>query len=141
MREFKLDNLDGPVRDCVVDGIGISGYDSPVLTYLLTIAPTAIDVEFRTLYQYDGDEEGLVLLGYMLQSFANNMQSGQYFEVLQAYVHRFLMIYVEDIMKHEELHTQLQSLKVIHGLYVEKFKHVLHSNLCLLKLMTKMPTM
>ena len=106
----------------------------------MSVPPSAIDVEFRSLCTHEDDEEGMELLHLMLVSLTNNMKTGQHFEVLQAYLHRFLLIYTDYIMKTPQLTEQLLLLKAVHSLYAEKFRHVIQSNLCLLKILSQMPT-
>ena len=113
---------------------------SPVLTYLMSVPPSSIDVEFRALCLNEEDEEGLELLGFVLISLTNNLKSGRHFEVLQAYLHRFLSIYAEYIMRTPELSEKLVELKAVHALYAEKFRHIVQSNLCVLKILSQLPT-
>lgn len=113
---------------------------SPILDYLAGIPPSAIDAEFRALCLNEEDTEGQELLLRMLRFFTHNMQSGTHFELLQAYLHRFVLIYTDYILASPVLATELARLRRVHAVYTEKFRHILQSNLCLLKILAKIPT-
>lgn len=128
--------------DCIVK----TEETSPVLTYLMSIPPSAIDLEFQSLYTHHGveisqdrDLEGIVLLQALIASLTRSMILGSHFEVLQAYVHRLLTIYADIVIVVPELAQHLSQLKNTHYIYAEKFRHVIQSNLCLLKILSKMP--
>ena len=134
--------VDGPDPDLSATG----GEASPVLTYLMSIPPSAIDLEFQSIYTHhdvelsaDRDMEGIVLLQSLLVSLTRSMTLGTHFEVLQAYVHRLLTIYTDIIIQIPELSQHLSQLKDAHYLFAEKFRHVVQSNLCILRILSKMP--
>lgn len=113
---------------------------SPILDYLASIPPSAIDAEFRALCLNEEDDEGLGLLLRMLVFFTHQMQSGARFELLQAYLHRFVLIYTDFILPSPPLAAQLMRLRRVHALFTDKFRHILQSNLCLLKILARIPT-
>jgi hypothetical protein len=139
-----------------MSSIGVPGEeisDNPsILQFLMSIPASSIDVEFQSLCRQTNalgdaltnseldDEEGIELLGCLLASLSASMRRGMYFEVLQAYIYRLLVIYTDVIVRVPRLSQQLTLLQQIHFVYTEKFRHMLQSNLCLLKMLCKMPS-
>ena len=113
--------------------------DGPILTYLKQLAPPAVDVELRALCTHEEDEEGLSLLRCLLAWFARKLRTGLNFEVLQAYLHRTLTIYSELILKQPTLAADVETVRYVHSEGSGRFRQLVQSNLCLLKLMAGLP--
>lgn len=113
--------------------------DGPILGYLKTIAPPAIDAEMRSLCLHDGDEEGIKFIRILLKWFKKKLASGNNFEVLQAYLHRMLTIYSEILIKIPEFALDVEELHRAHDACGLKFRHLIQKNLCLLKVLARMP--
>lgn len=121
----------------------------PILAYLMSIPPSAIDLEFSALCNThtmanninsnELDHEGIAYLHCLLQAFTSYFQSGSYFEILQAYLHRLIVTYRDFIIHIPELSHAVMRLRRVHQIYAEKFRHVVQSNLCLLQILSKMP--
>ncbi|CAN0289190.1 unnamed protein product, partial [Scytosiphon promiscuus] len=74
-----------------------------VMAYLKTLAPPSVDVEMSLLCQGDWDEDGIRLIGLAIDFLLEELRSKRSFEVVQAYLHRFLKHYSEIIMTSPEL--------------------------------------
>lgn len=117
----------------------VEGDDSPVLQYLRKLAPPAVDLELRALCAYEEDQEGRELLGALLRWLARNIGTGTSFEILQAYLHRTLAIYMPLIVKFAELRAELDALQKAQAEASSRFRHLVQKNLCLLKVMGNLP--
>lgn len=115
------------------------GDDSPVLQYLSKLAPPAVDLELRALCAYEEDQEGRGLLATLLRWLARNIGTGVSFEILQAYLHRALAIYLPLIVKFPELRAELDALQKAQAAASDRFRHLVQKNLCLLKVMGNLP--
>jgi hypothetical protein len=109
---------------------------------LPSLAPPAVDTQMRSLHNgQDGDVRGIELVHCFIVWFANEFKSGLDYEILQAYLSRFLVIYSELLVtessKNLPLKQSLQELNAIHAEYCQKFRHLIQSNLCVLKMMAQ----
>ena len=117
----------------------INNNHSVLMEYLKQLPPSAIDLEFRALYIYDGDEEGIMLLQQFLQWITIHIQSGENFEILQAYLYRILIIYSDIIIKLSSFELVLSKLYHIHYNSSIRFRNLIQKNLCLLKMLANLP--
>jgi U3 small nucleolar RNA-associated protein 21 len=113
--------------------------DGPILEYLKHLPPPAVDIELRALCAHDEDQEGLSLLRCLLAWFARKLKTGLNFEVLQAYLHRTLTIYAELVLKLPALGTDVEAVRRIHAESSGRFRQLVQSNLCLLKMLAGLP--
>ena len=109
--------------------------------YYKSIGPPAVDAEMRALCRDAQDEVGVQLLGDMLAWIEEDLLTGENFEVLQAYLYRFLYIYSEVILECPHLFARLQGVKKAHQNSCKKFRHLVQSNLCVLKMMAQIPSL
>ena len=101
-----------------------------------------MDVELRALCAHKDDEEGLSLLRCLFAWFARKLRSGLNFEVLQAYLHRTVTIYAELILQQAEpslLANELEAVRKAHNECSGRFRQLVQSNLCLLKMLAGLP--
>lgn len=110
-----------------------------MLQYLCKLAPPAVDLEMRALCPHEEDAEGRLLLVRLLRWLARHIASGAHFEVLQAYLHRALAIYLPLAVKLPELRDELDALQCAQRLASSRFRHLVQKNLCLLKVMGNLP--
>jgi hypothetical protein len=110
-----------------------------LMNYLKKLPPPAVDLELRALCTHEGDEEGIQLLHALLLWLTRNAACGDNFEVLQAYIHRTLTIYMEMMIATPSLAAELVALKTAHAAANSRFRHLVQKNLCLLKLMGDLP--
>lgn len=111
------------------------------LSLSFSIGPPAVDAEMRALCRDAQDEVGVQLLGDILSWLMEDLKTCENFEVLQAYLYRFLFIYSEVILECPELHSRLQKVKSVHENSCKKFRHLVQSNLCVLKMMAQIPSL
>lgn len=110
-----------------------------VMEYLKKLPPPAVDLEMRALCTYEEDAEGIELLSMLLRWLAVHIATGEDFEILQAYLHRALTIYLHLIMKLPQLTAELKALQAAHATANSRFRHLVQKNLCLLKMMGNLP--
>ena len=108
-----------------------------ILTYMKSLAPSAVDAEYKSLCTNDEDDHGMVLLKYLFVWLLQQMNTGNNFELLQVYLYRALLIYSEVLRKNGEFNQLLMELKDCHESVSKKFRGLIQSNLCLLKLFGK----
>jgi hypothetical protein len=108
---------------------------------LCSIGPPAVDAEMRALCRDAQDEVGVQLLRTVLEWMVDELKICENFEVLQAYLFRFLFIYSEVILECPHLYSCLQGVKTVHENSCKKFRHLVQSNLCVLKMMAQIPTL
>lgn len=114
--------------------------DGEIMTYLKSLPPPAVDVEIRSLCTHDEDAEGIELLRCLLAWLTKELETGNNFEILQAYLHRTIKIYSEMFIKSSQVYQDIHALKEAQHVSCERFRHLIHSNLCLLKLFSGLPT-
>ena len=112
---------------------------SKVLEYLKTLPPPAIDLEIRALCTHDEDEDGLQLLRFFLLWFRDRLATGLDFEVMEAYLHRTLLVYGETIIKRGDFGQLLQDLRGVHAAKSVRFRSLVQQNLCMLKVFANLP--
>jgi hypothetical protein len=93
----------------------------------------------------DDDTRGVELVHCLVLWFANEFKTGTDYELLQAYLTRFLFLYSEllvaECSKNPELKSALQQLNETHSEYCLKFRHLIQSNLCVLKMMAQITSL
>lgn len=107
--------------------------------YVYSLGASAVDVEFRSLCKHEDDEVGIRLVRYLVCWIKNELKTGGNYEVLQAYLHRLIIIYSETFIKHQSLSAELLELENIHEIGCQKLRQLVQSNLCLLKMLAQIP--
>jgi hypothetical protein len=110
-----------------------------ILNFLIKLPPPAIDLEFRSLCTNENDEDGVLLLRCLLVWLAYQIETGSNFEILQAYLHRILVIYLDLMIKNENIKNEIEYVKNIHEKSSKKFRNIIQKNLCLLKMLANIP--
>jgi U3 small nucleolar RNA-associated protein 21 len=108
--------------------------DSCILDYLKKSTPPEIDIEMRLLCRHEQDTEGLGLLKLILYWFCTQFHSGENFEILQAYLHRFLTQYSDMLISSKRYSEDVLRLSIFHEKCCSRFRHLVQKNLCLLKM-------
>lgn len=116
--------------------------DGPILLFLKGIPPSSIDAEMRSLcfLNVEYDMDGILFLKAMLIMFDSNISTGRNFELLQSYLHRFLLIHSDAIVLNNSLWSILIQTMRNHDLTANRFRYMLQKNLCLCKVFAKLPT-
>ena len=94
----------------------------------------------QALCLHENDEEGIYWLRCLFAWMTHELQSGRNFEVMQAYVFRSLHLYSEMLMKMPQLAKEVADLREVHLSGCHKFRDLVQSNLCLLKLFANIPS-
>jgi len=111
-----------------------------ITEYFKSLPPPAVDVEVQALCLHENDEEGIYWLRCLFAWMTHELQSGRNFEVMQAYVFRSLHLYSEMLMKMPQLAKEVADLREVHLSGCHKFRDLVQSNLCLLKLFANIPS-
>ena len=115
--------------------------DKLLLDHLKSLPAPAVDIEFRSLCSGEHDEEGTALLSSLLSWCQRSIATGTDFELLQAYLARLLVIYSELFLSRSEVFSgSLRDLLVGHRRTCKKFGELVQSNMCLLKLLSGLPS-
>jgi U3 small nucleolar RNA-associated protein 21 len=104
---------------------------SRVASYLQTLSASAVDVELNTLCMGDFDDEGKTLLGLFLQFLEGEVATRRHFQVLQAYLNRFLKLYEQLVVANGDLLVRVESLCAVQHRQWDHLQQLLHNNLCL----------
>ena len=112
---------------------------SKLLEYLKTLPPPAVDLELRALCTGPDDDEGVVLLGTLLAWFTQRLRIGTDFEILEAYLHRALLIHGSTVMNQPRLLPVASTVAEAHSAGASKLRELVQSNLCMLKLLANIP--
>ena len=108
-----------------------------VSAFLKKLTPSAVDVEFRALYQHSEDHLGIHLLQTLLSWFSHTLASAADFELLQAYLYRLLIIYTDVFIEMAAVFgSNISSLSRVHSNVGQSFRHLVQENICLLKLLS-----
>jgi hypothetical protein len=105
-----------------------------ILTYLKSLTPPAVDIEIRSLCRHENDDDGITLLHCIIDWLQRNLQKGENFDVLQAYLHRTLTIHSEILLKVPSLISALTKLKNVHKSSCDRFRNIIQQNLCIVQL-------
>ncbi|GLD95882.1 hypothetical protein PINS_up004560 [Pythium insidiosum] len=110
---------------------------SRVAAYLQTLSASAVDVELNTLCMGDFDEEGKALVGLFLEFLEVEMATRRHFQVLQAYLNRFLKLYEQLLVADAALLRRVDALCSVQQQQWEHLQQLLHNNLCLVQYFSK----
>lgn len=105
-----------------------------ILNYLKSLTPPAVDIEIRSLCRHENDDDGITLLHCIIDWLQRNLQKGENFDVLQAYLHRTLTIHSEILLKVPSLISALTKLKNVHKSSCDRFRNIIQQNLCIVQL-------
>ncbi|KAL4123846.1 hypothetical protein PRIC2_009692 [Phytophthora ramorum] len=108
-----------------------------VAIYMQSLSASAVDVEMSTLCMGDFDEEGKKLLGWFLNFLREEMRTRRDFQVLQAYLNRFLKLHEELLVADPALLAQVDELGAVQQQQWQHLQKLLHNNLCLVQYLSK----
>ncbi|ETL77973.1 hypothetical protein, variant 1 [Phytophthora nicotianae] len=108
-----------------------------VAKYMQSLSASAVDVEMSTLCMGDFDEEGKKLLSWFLDFLREEMQTRRDFQVLQAYLNRFLKLHEELLVADPALLAQVDELGAVQQQQWQHLQKLLHNNLCLVQYLSK----
>ena len=113
--------------------------NSKLLDYLKTLPPPAVDLELRALCSGPQDEEGIALLGSLFAWFTQRFLTGTDFEVLEAYLHRTLLLHSDTALSQPSLLPVTRAVAEAHSVGTGRLRELVQSNLCMLKLLANIP--
>ncbi|CAI5717329.1 unnamed protein product [Peronospora effusa] len=108
-----------------------------VAAYIQSLSASGVDVEVSTLCMGDFDEEGKKLLGFFLEFLHEEMRTRRDFQVLQAYLNRFLKLHEELLVAEPTLLAQVDELGAVQQQQWQHLQKLLHNNLCLVQYLSK----
>ncbi|RLN46233.1 hypothetical protein BBJ29_007619 [Phytophthora kernoviae] len=108
-----------------------------VAAYMQSLSASAVDVEMSTLCMGDFDEDGKKLLGWFLDFLREEMRTRRDFQVLQAYLNRFLKLHEELLVSNPKLLAQVDELGAVQQQQWQHLQKLLHNNLCLVQYLSK----
>ncbi|DBA00249.1 TPA: hypothetical protein N0F65_007893, partial [Lagenidium giganteum] len=108
-----------------------------VSAYLQTLSASAVDVEMSTICMGDFDEEGKALLGLFLTFLEEEMRTRRNFQVLQAYLNRFLKLHEQLLVQDAALLQQVDELCALQQQQWDHLQKLLRNNLCLVQYFSK----
>lgn len=83
-----------------------------VLQHLGSLAPSAVDLEFRSLCLSTEDEDGVALLAAMLAYLTRQLRSGTAFDMTQAHLQLLLQLYQETVA---DVPALCEAARALHG--------------------------
>ncbi|CAI5709122.1 unnamed protein product [Peronospora destructor] len=108
-----------------------------VAAYIQSLSASGADVEMSTLCMGDFDEEGKKVLGFFLEFLREEMRTRRDFQVLQAYLNRFLKLHEELLVADPTLLAQVDELGAVQQQQWQHLQKLLHNNLCLVQYLSK----
>ena len=108
-----------------------------VAAYMQSLSASAVDVEMSTLCMGAFDEEGKKLLACFLTFLREEMRTRRNFQVLQAYLNRFLKLHEELLVAEPVLLAQADELGGVQQQQWQHLQKLLHNNLCLVQYLSK----
>ncbi|CAI5719155.1 unnamed protein product [Hyaloperonospora brassicae] len=108
-----------------------------VSAYMQSLSASAVDVEMSTLCMGAFDEEGKKLLACFLIFLREEMRTRRDFQVLQAYLNRFLKLHEELLVADPALLAQADELGGVQQQQWQHLQKLLHNNLCLVQYLSK----
>uniref|UniRef100_K3W5I7 Small-subunit processome Utp21 domain-containing protein n=1 Tax=Globisporangium ultimum (strain ATCC 200006 / CBS 805.95 / DAOM BR144) TaxID=431595 RepID=K3W5I7_GLOUD len=108
-----------------------------VALYMQTLSAAAVDVEMSTLCMGDFDAEGKEILALFLTFLREEMATQRNFQVLQAYLNRFLKLHEQLLVADAALLEQVDALCNVQQQQWEHLQQLLHNNLCLVQYFSK----
>lgn len=105
--------------------------------YLQSLSASAVDVEMSTLCMGEFDDEGKQLLGLFLDFMREEMATRRDFQVLQAYLNRFLKLHESLLVADPALLARAEALGAEQQAQWGRLQQLLHHNLCLVQYFSK----
>lgn len=110
--------------DCIVGA---------TMKYLKSLSPSAIDVELQSLCNADDDEEGLALLGAAALFFRHMLAARQDFELVGAYMNRFLHVHTDSILASPSTLACVTELRDLQAKEWNRVRGLMENSLCLVQ--------
>ncbi|CAK9109549.1 WD repeat-containing protein 36 (T-cell activation WD repeat-containing protein) (TA-WDRP) [Durusdinium trenchii] len=105
---------------------------APVLEHLMALSPSAIDFELQSVSLGPEDDDGGGLLRLLLEWIHLELKRKTNFEVVQALLHRVLVVHHDSCSQRPELHALLCEIRSAQDTAWKALRGMLQHNLCLL---------
>ena len=102
-----------------------------ITKFLNKLNPYISDLEIRSLdplFTLGGENLLLLFTEYILNEFKNNNNN---FEMLQAYLNRFIKIYSEDIVNDKDIKNNLEKINLINKKKFDELESIYNNTMCL----------
>ena len=106
--------------------------DSSASRYLESLSPSSIDAELSTLATHGAGGLGQEQLGLFLDFLIDRLKTRSHFELIQAYLHRFLQLHSSALLALPALLPKLMSLRALQASSWSSLEQSLQQNQCLL---------
>lgn len=107
--------------------------DDAVTRHLMSLGPPQVDLEMQALCLGLFDEDGVELLRAAARYLTRQLASRRHFEVMQAYLSRFLKIYAPLLLEAgSAVRVELDGLREAQRQANRQMKELVQHNLCLL---------
>lgn len=111
---------------------GVEG-DDVVTRHLMSLGPPQVDLEMQALCLGIFDDDGMELLKAVVRYLTRQLASRRHFEVMQAYLSRFLKIYAPLLLEAgAAVRVELDGLREAQRKANRQMKELVQHNLCLL---------
>ena len=126
------DNKEGYILSQLLIGFKNKKIHSWEITkFLNKLNPYISDLEIRSLdplFTLGGENLLLLFTEYILNEFKNNNNN---FEMLQAYLNRFIKIYSEDIVNDKDIKNNLEKINLINKKKFDELESIYNNTMCL----------
>ena len=126
------DNKEGYILSQLLIGFKNKKIHSWEITkFLNKLNPYISDLEIRSLdplFTLGGENLLLLFTEYILNEFKNNNNN---FEMLQAYLNRFIKIYLEDIVNNKNIKNNLEKINEINKKKFDELESIYNNTMCL----------
>lgn len=104
-----------------------------VMEHLTKLGPSAVDIEMRALCTDEKDKDGIELLLLLLDFFVEQLKSRMSFDVVQAYLNRFLKVHATVMMASPELQSAAVAVQSEQRKATSRLQQLIQENLCLVQ--------
>ena len=107
---------------------------SPLVSLIQDMTPSGIDFELHSLCLGVEDEQGVVLVGQVLDWLYVELGAGTNFELVQAVLNRVLLIFGESVIRENAgLKDKLAQVQEMHEVNWTRIRGLIRQNLCLVE--------
>ena len=109
-----------------------------ITAYLMSLTPPGVDREIQDLCHSKFDKTGKLYLSSFLFYFCHEVEKKDNFEVIQAYLNRFLKVHLDLIKEDRKCSEALEKLSHVQSVLNNSTKSLIQNTMCLLNFLTDM---
>ena len=109
-----------------------------ITAYLMSLTPPGVDREIQDLCHSKFDTTGKLYLASFLLYFSHEIEKKENFEVIQAYLNRFLNVHLDLIKEDRKCSEALDHLSHVQSVLNNSTKSLIQNTMCLLNYLTDM---